>query len=125
MDPNANLKEQREILYRINDLTGDSEYDSDDLLRLAELVTDLDEWISKGGMLPKLWLGSCAVPRVIHVDPDPKRQFQDDYIPFTPVKIVAGEGLMDEVSVIEKKPCCDNPHLDVTNECGTCGWFPQ
>jgi len=72
MDPNANLKEQREILYRTNDITGGSEYDTDDLLRLAELVTELDEWISRGGMLPSIWLKSCAVPQLIELDPGNK-----------------------------------------------------
>jgi hypothetical protein len=53
MDPNANLKEQREIARRILlseplDLDGDA-------ARLAELVIALDGWITRGGFLPKDW----------------------------------------------------------------------
>jgi len=54
MDPNSNLKEQLEITERM--LDPDSEYvDSGDALRLAELVEALNEWIRKGGFLPKKW----------------------------------------------------------------------
>jgi hypothetical protein len=53
MDPNANLKEQREIAKRI--LSDDGEDTGYDAVRLAELVEALDEWIMKGGFLPKEW----------------------------------------------------------------------
>jgi hypothetical protein len=55
MDPNANLQEQRDILKRVNDDEGEYEFDTDDLLRLAELVTALDEWISNGNAMPEAW----------------------------------------------------------------------
>ena len=54
MDPNANLKEQREIIAAM--LAEDSEeIDTGDAVRLAELAQALDEWISKGGFLPDAW----------------------------------------------------------------------
>lgn len=60
MDPDANLKEQREIREAI---LGMSEItDTDDLIRLedkarrlVDLSEALDEWISKGGFLPQAW----------------------------------------------------------------------
>lgn len=65
MDPDANLKEQRELAAKI--IRGTDE--SDDRLlsekmdefvtdadRLAELVQALDEWLTKGGSLPKGWI---------------------------------------------------------------------
>lgn len=53
MDPDANLKEQREIAARLasNEVFMRVEAAN----RLAELVLALDEWISKGGFLPKDW----------------------------------------------------------------------
>ena len=67
MDPNANLREQREHvrdIYAIND-SADSdtgEYTEDQELalvghasRLAELVEALDGWITGGGFLPSAW----------------------------------------------------------------------
>lgn len=54
MDPDANLKEQREIAKAM--LDPESEYvDSGDALRLAELQTALDEWLMSGGFLPRDW----------------------------------------------------------------------
>lgn len=46
MDPN-------ETLSRIRMLMGST--DTSDLLWLAELVYDLDEWLNNGGSLPKDW----------------------------------------------------------------------
>jgi len=55
MDPDTNLTEQRQ-------LAKDILIDDDNLLstvdlgqRLADLVQALDEWICKGGALPKAW----------------------------------------------------------------------
>jgi hypothetical protein len=51
MDPNANLAEQRRIRSRIiagEELDGDAQ-------RLADLVEALDNWISRGGFLPRDW----------------------------------------------------------------------
>ncbi len=55
MDPNANLKEQRELAEFIlsHNITLTDDVDKAD--RLAELVLALDEWISKGGFLPAGW----------------------------------------------------------------------
>lgn len=66
MDPDANLKEQREIAREIQAIWDDCNEDgtltfpqmaaiSDKAGRLAELVEALDKWISKGGFLPAAW----------------------------------------------------------------------
>lgn len=51
MDPNANLREQREIFDRLNAGTDEP----DDLERLGELALAMDEWLSGGGFLPRAW----------------------------------------------------------------------
>jgi len=53
MDPNANLKEQREIITRLRDC--DLLPDPHDTFRLVELCLALDQWISRGGFLPTEW----------------------------------------------------------------------
>lgn len=65
MDPNANLREQREIAAEINAIRDNLDpitdaFTSDQLdrlehlaLRLAELVEALDEWLNRGGFLPR------------------------------------------------------------------------
>ena len=56
MDPNANLEEQRRIITSMQDGTSKDPVEwAQDSQRLAELVQALDEWISKGGALPKAW----------------------------------------------------------------------
>ena len=56
MDPEANLKEQRSIATRIANNEYSTAYASiPDAERLAELVIALDEWITKGGFLPRDW----------------------------------------------------------------------
>jgi hypothetical protein len=50
MDPNACLKE---ILERVGEVVHDGDIDSGE--RLAHLVQDLHEWLSKGGFLPAAW----------------------------------------------------------------------
>jgi hypothetical protein len=55
MDPDACLKEIREIKKEIlcgNVILADMEHVSD---RLAELIDTLDYWITRGGFLPKDW----------------------------------------------------------------------
>ena len=52
MDPTVNLKEQ---LALAQDLTSDDYPNLDDVWRLAELVLTLNDWITKGGSLPKSW----------------------------------------------------------------------
>ena len=48
MDPEANLKELRE-------LCGADPIDSDDAERIAELFRALDGWMSNGGFTPESW----------------------------------------------------------------------
>ena len=66
MDPDANLKEQLEIVRDIqkvyDDCNADGTFTEDQEVhlgeqagRLAELVEALDGWIVKGGFLPKRW----------------------------------------------------------------------
>ena len=62
MDPDANLAEQRGIQERLDrsrldDYPSDTilELQNNDLNRLAQLAAALDEWLSKGGFLPKAW----------------------------------------------------------------------
>ena len=50
MDPNATLKEIREI---IKSWTKDESKDIPS--RLVDLIDGLDGWISKGGFLPRDW----------------------------------------------------------------------
>ena len=67
MDPNANLKEQLDLVEEINDIRNhcfdDGTYNdaqAEELqqiaVRLAELIEALDAWIKMGGFLPKLWI---------------------------------------------------------------------
>lgn len=57
MDPNANMREQRELAESIAAGFDDDDNppDMDDARRLAELVLALDEWLSKGGFRPSRW----------------------------------------------------------------------
>ena len=63
MDPNANLREQRELAREILELVDRIEYGRDArrielsarAARLAELVEALDQWIAGGGFLPDSW----------------------------------------------------------------------
>ncbi len=50
MDPEANLKEALALAGMIV-----RREESEDALRLAELLIALDEWIHKGGFLPARW----------------------------------------------------------------------
>jgi hypothetical protein len=56
MDPNANLKEQRELASKI---LNEGPFSTDDYEamtnRLAELVEALDGWLSNKGFLPGRW----------------------------------------------------------------------
>jgi hypothetical protein len=62
MDPDENLREQREIVSRM--LAGGPHYSSEEQVadgdRLAELVQALDVWISAGGFLPEDWRKALA-----------------------------------------------------------------
>ncbi len=53
MDPDANLREMRRLVRKMVD--DEYEVDSDDAMRLVELVQALDEWLSTGGFLPQSW----------------------------------------------------------------------
>ena len=60
MDPDENLKEQLALSKRIEKWfeRGGEEHAAqigDDAARLAELVLALDEWIRRGGFLPRAW----------------------------------------------------------------------
>lgn len=59
MDPDANLREQRELSARILGSIIMGSYTQDELERdaerLAELVESNDEWLARGGCLPKAW----------------------------------------------------------------------
>lgn len=56
MDPNANLKELRELAAElIRLLDAEDHIDENDVNRLCELVEALDQWISRGGFLPAAW----------------------------------------------------------------------
>jgi D-alanyl-D-alanine dipeptidase len=51
VDPNANLNEQIEIAQRMSEgkeRTGDAS-------RLADLVLALDDWMRRGGFVPRRW----------------------------------------------------------------------
>ena len=50
MDPNACLKELRELGKHFENVPS-----LEDAYRMAELFDALDKWISKGGFLPKAW----------------------------------------------------------------------
>lgn len=53
MDPNVNLEELRELAEEM--LVSGCNPEHTNATRLAELVIALDEWIVKGGFLPKEW----------------------------------------------------------------------
>ena len=67
MDPNANLREQLTIAKFI---LSDKEEQTYGVVRLAELIIALDEWITKGGFLPERWMegrNHCSVcGRLVH-----------------------------------------------------------
>lgn len=55
MDPNATLRRIRELVKELQEPEGDG-YDTDTLTEeLTELVSSLDNWLTKGGFLPKQW----------------------------------------------------------------------
>lgn len=59
MDPTENLKRQLLIANGILDNYGAAEYDyerlASDGAQLANLILALNEWINKGGHMPKQW----------------------------------------------------------------------
>jgi hypothetical protein len=61
MDPDANLREQREVTARLlADLDGRGAYGGAqdqlaDVGRLAELSQAMDGWLSRGGAYPSAW----------------------------------------------------------------------
>lgn len=54
MDPNATLHMIRTLCSRIDD-TLDNDVRSVLAGELAECITDLDEWLERGGFLPDAW----------------------------------------------------------------------
>lgn len=63
MDPEANLQELRRLRAKFFDIVNETrlgepftlEEGADDLVRFLELVEALDEWVTKGGFLPREW----------------------------------------------------------------------
>lgn len=56
MDPDHNLKEQRQLASKLlYEMENDRPVDMDEVLRLSELVIALDMWIREGGALPRDW----------------------------------------------------------------------
>lgn len=55
MDPNANLKAQREIVKKLLDGNTEQSLFIHYAVQLAELVQALDQWMSRGGFLPEAW----------------------------------------------------------------------
>jgi hypothetical protein len=56
MDPNANLKEQLELVKKIIDCDQeDARCLAEASIRLAELVLAMDTWLSSGGFAPTKW----------------------------------------------------------------------
>jgi hypothetical protein len=59
MDPTANLLEQLEISTRLlntfENADDTPEFKEEDVVRLAELVEALHNWIRNGGFLPAQW----------------------------------------------------------------------
>jgi hypothetical protein len=110
MDPNANLESQREIA----ETALDSEIiDPDDLLRLAELVVDLDAWIMSGGALPSEWSAQAAAPANARAVARPKRKRRQagfmDSIQGLLGKLHLGG---DDKKPDEKKPAPSSPATD-------------
>lgn len=76
MDPNANLKEQREIIAAIMQIRDKADHDTEEFTedqelalahhatRLAELCQALDAWISRSGFLPREWNHAPLAPRL-------------------------------------------------------------
>lgn len=63
MDPNANIREQLELVGRLRALTNDdipiegrAEAIARAAARLADLVEALDRWLLTGGFLPARWM---------------------------------------------------------------------
>lgn len=61
MDPDVSLKAIRILVPRMLAAYASTEsngIDQDDAATLAESIEALDEWLSKGGFLPKPWKGA-------------------------------------------------------------------
>lgn len=56
MDPNATLTEMLDLSERITTASdNDKPIDEIDAVRLAELVTAMNEWMQRGGFCPTRW----------------------------------------------------------------------
>ena len=72
MDPDSNLREQREVRSRLlaafdaaDPDTGEWRPDLDDVYRLTELCEGLDVWLARGGAVPRAWQSDDTVtPRL-------------------------------------------------------------
>lgn len=80
MDPTANLEEALEIASSLVEEDVDSQSASETAgtaeqgIRLAELVLALDEWVRKGGFLPRPWQGD-ARPMTVNVSTGAAKDF--------------------------------------------------
>lgn len=54
LDPNTVLTELREVALRV--LANGDDWSPDDLVTLVDRWNALDEWITRGGFLPDLWV---------------------------------------------------------------------
>jgi ribosomal protein L7/L12 len=88
MDPNENLREQREIAKRLldEDLEGDVDSIMTLSIRLAELVQSLDGWISHQGALPRDWLDEVPIALEAHATD----RYNDDYEVYRLILIESG-----------------------------------
>jgi hypothetical protein len=80
MDPNENLREQREITKRLldEDLEGDVDSIMTLSIRLAELVQALDEWISHQGALPRDWWDEVPI-QALRANPTDGHNYDEVY----------------------------------------------
>jgi hypothetical protein len=53
MDPDANLREQLELVAKVDEMTDGEKVHAFE--RLADLVEGLNDWITHHGHLPKAW----------------------------------------------------------------------
>ena len=62
MDPNATLRELRGLFRQWEQAGSRGPWDEHDADRAIELARDLDEWLTKGGFLPRAWGHAYRAP---------------------------------------------------------------
>ena len=68
MDPDACLKQIRELISTINEAETDGKFLDDlasEIHQLVECVEALDDWINKGGFLPAQWAANLRERTVV------------------------------------------------------------